>query len=200
MPCDVGHFVKSWHGWTVPRSTSDDFASAEATGCKTQAFKESGDTFLTCSRSEYVQYLSRITREGEAKGHIRFFADSRVTSIRRASETSPSGCDSKKTVFPKQRDYFQVTVSDGRVFRATVVVAATGHFAVPRVLQVPGSTLPHVLTSKALGRQDLHTRNIVSGSRAARCHAVARLAAVYLHVGTEIQIQTCARLSSRAYT
>ena len=156
---DVGHFVKSWHGWTVPRSTSDDFASAEATGCKTQAFKESGGTFVTCSKSEYLQYLSRITRDGEAKGRIRFFAQSRVTSIRRASETSASGCGSKKPLFSKRRDFFQVTVSGGRVFRASVVVAATGYYSVPRVLQVPGSTLPHVITSKALDRQ-LHSRQI----------------------------------------
>jgi NADPH-dependent glutamate synthase beta subunit-like oxidoreductase len=41
-----------------------------------------------------------------------------------------------------------------------VVVVATGHYSVPRVLQVPGSTLPHVLTSKGLGRQDLHSRRV----------------------------------------
>ena len=46
------------------------------------------------------------------------------------------------------------------MFRASVVVAATGYYSVPRVLQVPGSTLPHVITSKALDRQDLHTRQI----------------------------------------
>ena len=157
---DAGHFVKSWHDWTVPRSTSDTLASARATGCGTKAFKRSaGETFVTCSRSEYLQYLADITREGEAKGHIRFFPHSRVVSIRRNSEKVASS-SSSSNVLSKTRDFFQVTATGGRVFRTSVVVVATGHYSVPRVLQVPGSTLPHVLTSKGLGRQDLHSRRV----------------------------------------
>ena len=73
---DIGNFVKSWHDWTVPRSTSDTFVSAELTWCKKQAFNQSEDPFITCSLSEYLWYLSKITRDGEANGHIRFFAHS----------------------------------------------------------------------------------------------------------------------------
>ena len=51
-------------------------------------------------------------------------------------------------------------MTGGRVFRALVVVAATGHFSVPRELAVPGGKLPRVLTGKGLRRQDLYLRRI----------------------------------------
>ena len=155
---EIGSFINSWHDWTVPRTEHSHFATAKPIECQTPAFNANGGEFVTCSKQELLDYLTQVTKESEAKRHVRFFSQTRVVDIKQKSEFIHVNVDGNRrgsTPFVKVRNFFEISVTGGRVFRAYTVVMATGRYSLPRILDVPGSHLPHVLSSKSLGRRDL---------------------------------------------
>ena len=123
---EAGEYIRSWHDWAIPRSPINKLAifpedaTRTAMGeCTTTGHGNNRTTYVTCSREEYVAYLSRIARSSEQAGYI--LVRWRAQVVRIAQD--------------KPGQYHSIYTSDGRVFFAKHVVLATGRFSVPRQLE-----------------------------------------------------------------
>ena len=159
----VGNFIQTWHDWTIPRNTAEELTVVAPDNnaivvrpneCNTTAHDSDGNVYITCSSSQYVAYLRRLSEEGERFGHFRTYCRSRVVAITPATDMPSNPMSSSLPPL------FDVIVQDGRLFRTRYVVIATGRYNTQRPLTsdgrvVPGAHLPHVLPSMNLRARDV---------------------------------------------